>query len=420
MKPIYLPGGIEFYSYRDTRFKQGALSIQFIRPMEKREAAMNALLPAVLLRGTENYPDLRAITLHLDDLYGASVSALVRRVGDFQTTGLYCNFMEDRFALDGDAILAPMLEFIGELLLNPVTEQGVFPTDFVESEKKNLISTIESEINDKRIYASSRLMKIMCRKDSFGLPRLGEAEDVETITAQSLYTHYRTMLEESPVQVFYVGSAPAEEVAALLTAQFTKIRRNPVPMPEQTGFCGCGGCHAEETMDVAQAKLCMGFVTSVTNRTEDFATMQVLNTVFGGGMTSKLFMNVREKLSLCYSVGSAYYGTKGIVTVSAGIDEENEKIARDEILAQLDACREGNITEEELTAAKEAVLSALRTIHDSPGAIEGYYATATLRGQKADPEAHSRAIEKVTAEDVARVAKTLLYHSSFVLKGAGQ
>ena len=420
MKPIYLPGGIEFYSYRDTRFKQGALSIQFVRPMEKREAAMNALLPAVLLRGTENYPDLRAITLHLDDLYGASVSALVRRVGDFQTTGLYCNFMEDRFALDGDAILAPMLEFIGELLLNPVTEQGVFPTDFVESEKKNLISTIESEINDKRIYASSRLMKIMCRKDSFGLPRLGETEDVETITAQTLYAHYRTMLEESPVQVFYVGSAPTEEVAALLTAQFAKIRRNPVPMPEQTGFCGCEGCHAEETMDVAQAKLCMGFVTSVTNRTEDFATMQVLNTVFGGGMTSKLFMNVREKLSLCYSIGSAYYSTKGIVTVSAGIDEENEKIARDEILAQLDACREGNITEEELTAAKEAVLSALRTIHDSPGAIEGYYATATLSGQNADPEAHSRAIGKVTAQDVARVAKTLLYHSSFVLKGAGQ
>jgi predicted Zn-dependent peptidase len=137
-------------------------------------------------------------------------------------------------------------------------------------------------------------------------------------------------------------------------------------------------------------------------------------------MTSKLFMNVREKLSLCYSVGSAYYGTKGIVTVSAGIDEENEKIARDEILAQLDACREGNITEEELTAAKEAVLSALRTIHDSPGAIEGYYATATLSGQDADPEAHSRAIGNVTAQDVARVAKTLLYHSSFVLKGAGQ
>ncbi len=413
-------GGIEFYSYRDTRFKQGALSIQFIRSMEKCEAAMNALLPAVLLRGTKDYPDLRAITLHLDDLYGASVSALVRRVGDFQTTGLYCNFMEDRFALDTDAILAPVLEFMGELLLNPVTEQGVFRKDFVESEKKNLISTIESEINDKRVYAASKLMKIMCRKDSFGLPRLGETEDVQSITEKTLYDHYRKVLAESPVQVFYVGSTNPKEVAALMEKQFAKIRRNPVPLAAQTGFCGGEGSHAEESMDVAQAKLCMGFVTPITGRTADFAAMQVMNTVFGGGMTSKLFRNVREKLSLCYSVGSAYYGTKGIVTVSAGIDEEKENIARSEILAQLDACRAGKITEEELTAAKEAVLSALRTIHDSPGAIEGYYATATLSGQNTDPKVHSRAIEKVTAEDVAFAAKSLRYHSSFVLKGVGK
>ena len=108
------------------------------------------------------------------------------------------------------------------------------------------------------------------------------------------------------------------------------------------------------------------------------------------------------------------------MTVSAGIDEEKETVTRDEILAQLDACREGRITEEELTAAKEAVLSALRTVHDSPGAIEGYYATAALSGQKMDPQTHSRAIEAVTPEDVANVARSLVYHSSFVLKGAAQ
>ena len=420
MKPIYLPGGIEFYSYRDTRFKQGALSIQFVRLMEKRESAMNALLPAVLLRGTENYPDLRAITLHLDDLYGASVSALVRRVGDYQTTGLYCNFMEDRFALDGDAILAPMMDFVGDLLLNPLKEKGVFCKDFVESEKKNLISTIESEINDKRIYAGSQLLKMMCKGDSFGLPRLGETKDVKTITPKTLYNHYRKVLEESPVQVFYVGSAQPEEVAALLEKQFSKIQRKPVALAEQTGFCGNSGSHEKESMDVAQTKLCMGFVTPVTNRTKDFAAMQVLNTVFGGGMTSKLFMHIREKLSLCYSIGSAYYGTKGILTVSAGIDEEKEEIVRAEILAQLDACRMGKITPEELTAAKEAVLSALRTIHDSPGAIEGYYSTNALSGLDMEPDAYSKAIAAITAKDVAEVAKSVTYHSSFVLKGAAQ
>ena len=420
MQQIHLSGGIEFYSFRQTRFKQGALSIQFVRPMKKEEAACNALLPAVLLRGTKRDPDLRSITLRLDDLYGASVSALVRRVGDYQTTGLYCSFMEDKFALDGDEILAPMLDFVGELLLEPVTEKGVFSENYVESEKKNLISTIETEKNDKRVYASAQLMKILCRNDSFSLPRLGEKEDVEKITAQKLYDHYRKVLSESPVQVFYVGSAEPAQVAKLLTKQFEKISRAPVMLAPQTALAGGDGGHVTEKMDVAQAKLCMGFVTPITNRTADFAAMQVMNTVFGGGMTSKLFMNVREKLSLCYSVGSAYYGSKGVLTVSAGIDEGKEKIARDEIMAQLEACKNADITEEELTAAKEAVLSALRTIHDSPGAIEGYFATAALSGQGMDPQAHGAAIAAVTGADVARVARTLCYHSSYVLKGAGQ
>ena len=420
MKPILLPGGIEFYSFRDTRFKQGALSIQFIRSMKKEEAALNALLPAVLLRGTENYPDLRAITLRLDDLYGAAVSALVRRVGDYQTTGLYCNFMEDRFALDGDEILAPMLAFMGELLLKPVVENGVFLENYVESEKKNLISTIETEKNDKRVYASAQLMKIMCRKDSFGLPRLGEKKEVQKISAQMLFDHYRKVLSESPVQVFYVGSAEPSQVAALLTEQFAKINRKPLALPPQTALAECAGDHVTKKLDVAQAKLCMGFSTPVTNQNEDFAAMQVMNTVFGGGMTSKLFMNVRERLSLCYSVGSAYYGTKGIVTVSAGIDESKEQVAREEILAQLEACRNEDITPEELTAAKEAVLSSLQTIHDSPGSIEGYYSTATLSGLGMDPETYKEKVTKVTVQDVSRVAKQLCYHSSFVLKGVGQ
>ncbi len=420
IETMELRSGVQLYTCRDTRFKQGALSIQFVRPMKKEEAACNALLPAVLLRGTKEYPDLRSITLRLDDLYGASVSTLVRRVGDYQTTGLYCSFMEDKFALDGDEILKPMLEFAFSLLLDPVMENGGFSESFVESEKKNLISTIEAEKNDKRVYAAAQLLKNMCRGDSFGLPRLGEKEDVEKISARGLYTHYRTVLEESPVQVFYVGSATKETVAELLIKQFEKIKRTPQVLLPQTAFSGGEESHVTKVMDVAQAKLCMGFVTPVTNRSEDFAAMQVMNTVFGGGMTSKLFMNVREKLSLCYSVGSFYYGTKGLMTVSAGIDDDKEQTARNEILAQLDACRKGNITPEELAAAKEAVLSSLRTVHDSPGAIEGYYATAALSGVTMDLKAYAEAVSAVCAEDVAGVAKMLSYHSSFVLKGAGQ
>jgi predicted Zn-dependent peptidase len=177
-----------------------------------------------------------------------------------------------------------------------------------------------------------------------------------------------------------------------------------------------GGDHVEQ-MDVAQGKLCMGYVTPVTNRDEDFVTMQVMNTIFGAGMTSKLFMNVREKLSLCYAIGSGYYGTKGIVTVSAGIDFDKETQTREEIARQLDAIRNADITPMELTAAKEALLSSLRGTHDSPGAIEGYYATAALSGMKLTPAAYMAAVEQVTAEQVAEAAKKLQLHTTYFLKG---
>ena len=146
--------------------------------------------------------------------------------------------------------------------------------------------------------------------------------------------------------------------------------------------------------------------------------MQLMNTVLGAGMTSKLFMNVREKLSLCYSVGSGYYGTKGIVTVSAGIDFDKEQQTREEILRQVEACKAGDISEMELNAAKEAVLSSLRATHDAPGSIEGYYATAALSGLGLSPAEYMAAIRAVTLEDVVAAANTLKLHTTYFLKGA--
>ena len=421
IETMELMPGVTLRCCLDQRFKQGGLSLQLVRPMRREEAGLNALLPAVLLRGSEDHPDLRAITLKLDELYGASVSTLVRRIGDYQTTGLFCGFMDDRFALPGDRVMEPMLSFLGELLLRPCVRDGAFFREIVESEKKNLIATIEAERNDKRSYAMAQLFRAMCQDDSYGIPRLGEKEQVTAITAQALYDHYRKILKESPMELFYVGTASIQQVAALMKPILEQIDRSYVNLPGQTAFSGAGeGQNLTEQMEVAQAKLCMGFVTPVTNRCENFAAMQVLNTIFGAGMTSKLFMNVREKLSLCYSIGSAYYGAKGIVTVSAGIDGDQEEKTRNEILRQLDACRNGDITEGELTAAREAILSALRATHDSPGAIENYYATAALSGMGMTPEVYADAVRTVTREQVAAAAKTVKLHTTYLLKGVAE
>ncbi len=417
LKTIALQPGITLRCFFDTRFKQGCLSLQFIRPMCQQEAAYNALLPAVLLRGTAHTPDLRDITLRLDDLYGASVGALVRRIGDYQTTGLSASFIDDRFALEQDRVLAGVIDFLGELLLKPRLEQGVFLQEYVESEKTNLIATIESQLNNKQAYANANLLKIMCREDSFGIPRLGEPEQVAAITASSLYHHYQKLLQESPIELFYVGSGEPEQIAALLKPLFAKLSRNPLTLLPQTAFHSSGEGSREDVMDVSQGKLAMGFVTSITNRSPQFAAMQLCNMIFGGGMTSKLFMQVREAMHLCYDISSGYYGTKGILTVSAGIDSENKDLVCAEIQKQLALCAAGEITDEELTAAKQTILSGLRGIHDAPGSIENYYATAALSGLNITPEEYKAAIEQVTLKQVSEAAKTVKCHTVYFLKG---
>jgi len=417
IQTISLFPGITLRCFPDHRFKQGCMSIQLIRPMCEQEAALNALIPAVLLRGCEGAPDLRSITLRLDDLYGASVGAVVRRVGDFQTTGFSSGFISDRYAMDGDAILSPMIDFLGQLLFQPVLEKGAFRRDYVESEKKNLISTIESQFNDKRAYTSSQMIKIMCAGDSFGIPRLGEVEQVKRITSRAAYDHYRKILRESQIEIFYVGEAAPEIVAEKLTGLFSQSDRDYVNLPEQTAFCGAPTGEHTQSMDVAQGKLAMGFTTPVTTRSEEFAAMQVLNMLFGGGMTSKLFMNVRERMSLCYDISSGYHGSKGILTVNAGIDCDKMETVRDEILSQLKACCAEDFTDEELTAAKQALITSLRGIHDTPGAIENYYATANLSGLAITPAEYISRVEQVTREQVAEIANMLALNTVYFLKG---
>ena len=268
--------------------------------------------------------------------------------------------------MSGDEILRPLIGFVKELLLEPVLENGCFREDFVDSEKKNLVATIDSQKNDKRAYAMDKLLRAMCKADSFGIPRLGFREDVQAVTARALLDHYRRVLRESPVNLFYVGSARPEWVAELLKPLFAGMAREVKPLAPQTPFRDAGSSDFSESLDVNQGKLAMGFVTPITIRDEGFVAMQLVNMVFGGGMTNKLFMNVREKMSLCYAIGSGYHGSKGILTVSAGIDFAQEQVVRREVLAQLEACQRGEITPTELTAAKEALRSSLLTVHDSP------------------------------------------------------
>lgn len=399
------------------KFKTGCFSMNFVRPMCRTEASQNALVPSVLLRGSETYPDIPAISARLDELYGASMGMLVRKKGEVQLTGFYADFVED--ALVHEPVFAPALDFVADILLHPILERGHFDTAFLEGEKRNLSNTIAARINDKRSYAVSQLLKTMCQAEPYGVPRLGELEDVATVGAKSLYAHYQTLLASSQVELFYMGRRTLEEAAEQIRRSFANLPRADAftPVCTKQGSAPETPRFLRETLDVTQGKLVLGLRTNCTAQDEDYPALALLNVIYGAGITSKLFQNVREKLSLCYYAGSSLEKFKGVMLVSAGIEFDKYEIAKDEILRQLDLCRDGEITDEEFSAARRGILSDLAMAQDSPGRLDDFYigqAVANLSGSISD---FADAISRVTKQDVAAAARKLQLDTIYFLEG---
>ena len=398
------------------KFKTGCFSINLLRPLCREEAAKNALLPAVLLRGCREYPDIRSISARLDELFGASMGVLVRKNGEVQLTGLYCDFAED--ALAGTPVFAPMADFTARLLLHPLEENGAFLPEIVEGEKQNLLNAIASRINDKRAYAYSELRKRMCENEAFGIERTGEAEDAAAIDETELFAHYRGVLTHSRIEIFYMGRSPAQQAAEVMRAVLSELPRGPV-VSASTEVVRTAGEPRRfvQTMDVTQGKLAMGFRTGCSVGDAEYPALVMLNAVFGSGMTSKLFRKVREEMSLCYYASSSVNKYKGVMFVSSGIEFSEYETARREILHQLDECRAGNITDAELESARRYLLSNLRMGMDSPGRMDDFYVGQAACGQNGTMETLAEQLRTVTREQVAQAARRVRLDAEFFLKG---
>ena len=418
---IRLAPQVTLRAMQTDKFKTGCFSINFVRPHCAETAAEDALLPSVLLRATERYPDISSISAQLDELYGATFGTLVRRKGEIKLTGFYADFIEDDFLPAGDEVFAPMVDFAREVLFRPFTENGCFCPRFVEGEKQNLINAIESSLNDKRTYATTRLLREMCADEAYGVPRLGTVPAVRCITAQSLWAHYQTVLATSRVEIFYAGRRSPEDAAAVFSRLFAgRTAVEAVPVGTAVVRAALHTPHeVEETLDVLQGKLVLGLRTGITGSDEDYPALSLLNAVLGAGMTSKLFVNVREKRSLCYYASSSIEKYKGIMLISSGISAERRAEAQMAILAELDACRRGEITETELESARRQLLSALRASMDAPAQLDDFYLGLALCGGE-DIPALMEKVTALTVPELAAAAQKLSLDTVYFLKGAEQ
>ncbi|MBS5575612.1 MAG: insulinase family protein [Firmicutes bacterium] len=409
--------GVYLTAVQSDKFKTGCFSLNLLRPMKKEEAAANALIPSVLLRGSETCPDIASISAKLDELYGASVGTLVRKKGEVQLVGFYCDYVQDEYV--DEPVFAPVMAFLAELLLHPRLENGAFPEAVVDSEKLNLENAMLSRINDKRTYAASQLIRTMCAGQPYGIPRIGEPDDLKNITAKSLYAHYRDLLATSRVELFYMGSLSPAAVTKVLQTVLAELPRAEVFVPVGTTPAPAARPVQEKTerLDVTQGKLSLGFFTDITAKDPRYPALVLAATVFGGGATSKLFTNVREKMSLCYYASASFEKFKGVLSVSSGVEFSKLETAKTEILRQLEACKAGDITDDELESARGYLVSDLKIAMDSPGRLDDYYMGQILLEQDGTMEDLASAIARVTKQEAADAIQALRLDTIYALEG---
>ena len=413
--------GVWLRTVHTDKFKSAYLSLTLMTQLDRENASANALLPRVLRRGTIVHPDMESLSAALDELYGGAVEPVVRKKGESQCVGFLASFLDNAYALNGEDILSGAAELLGEMLLNPLTRDGVFDPDYVEGEKANLIDELRGQINDKRIYATRRLTQLMCREESFGADKLGQEDKVAAITPESLWARYQKLLSSAQIEVYYSGSADPERVREIMERVFSTL---PVSEEREEPECEVR-IHAEqepnvieEVMDVNQGKLAMGWRTGgITVWEEECPALVLCSAVFGGTSMSKLFMNVRERLSLCYYASSALEKQKGLMIVSSGIEFQNYETAKREILAQLEDVKAGKITDDELEGARRILINQYRSIEDEQGRMEEYWLGQAAAGTEDDPGTLAARLETVTGEQIAQVARKLELDTVYFLKG---
>lgn len=410
--------GINLNYLETDKFKTGFLSINFVAPLEKSSISKNAIIPSVLMRGSKSYPNMAEINKKLDYLYASSITGTNAKKGDKQIFGLYANMLNSQYTINGENLLNDVLDVIGDILLNPIVSNGAFDNAYTESEKANQIDTIKSNINNKIYYARSRCISEMCKNEPYGLDVNGTIEDIKDCTPASLYEQYKYALEAYPIEIFFVGMCDVKNLAEKLTKMFGGVKRHTVTIPETTIVRTAKEVKKiMEDMPVNQGKLNLGFRASAGLKDKEYPALMMLNSIFGGGTTSKLFMNVREKLSLCYYCSSSPDAAKGLIIVSAGIEVKNRDIAEKAILEQLEAIKAGDFSEEDFTSARLGLINSYEELSDRAAGLENWYIGRLLEKVDETPETTVKKIEAVSKQDVIALANKITLDTVYFLNG---
>ncbi len=418
MQEININSNITLKYIPMSKLKTTTMGVYIHRPLCECEASLNALLPYVLRRSCKKFPSTEAIAKELESLYGASLGGTVIKRGEDQIIYFDLETISEKYALEKEKLLSELTKLMLCVLFEPDVDENGFSDSIFEQEKSNAKDRILAVVNDKRSYASIRCQEEMCQSDNFAISRLGTTEGIDSITAKSLYDHYKKIISSSPIDIYICGEADTSQIENLIK-DYTKNMEFTTPKLPQTKILKKTSQKKDvsEELDVTQGKISIGFRTNIAPTDRDSAALTVFNSIFGGGAHSKLFNNVREKLSLAYYASSQLEKYKGLLIVNAGIEFENFEKVYKESLSQLEEIKKGNISELEFDSSIQSIINSYNSFYDDQRYMQSFYLGEHIAGTNRDIESVKEAILSVTIEDVKSVANKLELDTVYFLKG---
>lgn len=405
------------------KFKSGVIAFSLTLPLTRTRSAYNNLLSGLIRRGTQKYGSMASLNRRLDELYGSYVEVKSHRIGDNVTLSFVCEVLDNKYIPDGTDALGGVIEVISQMLLCPCFLQQEFDTAVFEQEKRVMLDSLNAEINNTRAYAIRRCAELMYEgKNSH--PTVAEVKKiVASATLDGIKQHYRELLEGAPLEVFYIGATDQEKIKASLLDAFSahtfpeRCAVAPIVPVRRKSFA-----EGRKVMPVSQGKLAMCFSSGACLSPDDdtYYVALMLNEIFGGSASSKLFINVRERMSLCYYCSSSFSTYSGLMTVSSGIEVKNFELVRSAIVEQLDQIKLGAVTPAELDAAKRSILNSYRQLYDSPFDLQSFYAGRMLFSIPDTIEDCAAKLSSVSLDQIVALAQKLSLDALFFVEGNGK
>lgn len=410
---------VHFSHIPDPKFKRNLISVNFIMPLDAKTASDNAVVPYILRKGCREHPDFSRLNAELQELYGATLSAGISKVNGWQIIGVSIQGLDSRFALEKEDIAGECASLLAAVVLDPkLDEHGLFDAKDVALEKQFVIDSIEAEINDKRSYAVSKCMQLMCKGEPVAVRRYGDLEAANRITPESATAAYHSMLKTASIEISFTGCGDPASARSVFREAFAAINRDAKGfslLPLRTSADTVQDI-AEE-MELSQAKLVMGFRCGEIATDDELYAMRMCSAILGGTAFSKFFLNVREKLSLCYYCASNFDQYNRLLLVDSGIEAGNRQKAQDEILRQVKAVQAGEITDEELANTKLSVANSITRGTDSPSAMESWYLYQIMKGRSRTPEEEVAMIQNITKNQIVAAAGKITLDTIYFLSG---